>query len=107
MRRFGATHGMEKKMATDRTWFAFALAATLAAALAQAGRAAEDEALSGELPLENRLVGRDFAARLRVESLFTEDREDLIDENIEFARSPKRIYASELKLFCTNRATVS
>lgn len=65
----------------------------------------EDETLVEGVPLENAVVGRALAVRLRAEMQFTEDDDDIIDQNINYKRFPAKMYAGEIKLFQKDRFT--
>jgi hypothetical protein len=64
-----------------------------------------DELLIDGMPLENAIVGRDLALRLRAEVQLTEDDDELIDEDVNYARFPKRMYSAEAKLFRKDRTS--
>jgi hypothetical protein len=57
--------------------------------------------------LENYVVERDLALRLRAAVQFTEDDDELIDEDPEYSAFPTRLYSTEAKLFHNSRTTLS
>jgi hypothetical protein len=64
-----------------------------------------DEMLFGGMPLENAAVDHDFALRLRLETQMTEDDDDVVETDPQYARFPTRMYSGEAKVFQSNRAT--
>jgi hypothetical protein len=60
------------------------------------GQIEEEAVMEGEF-LENVIVERDWALRMRGEISLTEDEHELIDDDIAYARFPDRIYATEVK----------
>lgn len=62
----------------------------------------EDSLTIDGVPVENAAVGRDLALRLRLEVEFSNDRQDLLDDDINYARFPSRVYSSEAKIFQTD-----
>jgi len=73
------------------------------------GRAQEEEeeyARSG-IPLENAIVDRGAAYRLRAEIQTTDDSEDLINEDPAFSRFPTRMVDTELRLFQSDWLSVA
>jgi hypothetical protein len=76
--------------------------------LAASVLAQDDEILaSGGKPLENQIVDRELAVRLRLEARGTQDSEGLVDEAPALRFSPQQMYAGELKLFHSSRATLA
>lgn len=71
------------------------------------GQSAEDEALGGGEFLENIIVNRPVAVRLRGEVRFTDDDEDILEEDDNYARFPAQMYQGEIKLFQRDRSTFS
>ncbi|MBA4388592.1 MAG: hypothetical protein C0404_11460 [Verrucomicrobia bacterium] len=71
-------------------------------------RAQESDLLTIDgVPVENAVVDRDVAVRLRAEVQLTEDRQDLINDDINYARFPSSIYWGEIKFFQSDMASVS
>ena len=60
------------------------------------GQSAEDEALAGGEFLENIIVNRPVALRLRGEVRFTDDSEEIIEEDLNYARFPAEMYQAGL-----------
>lgn len=60
---------------------------------------AEEAARAGGQALENRITGRSVAFRLRAELQFTEDDDELVDQDPNYASFPTEIYSAEAKLF--------
>jgi hypothetical protein len=76
----------------------------------QAGRAfaqADEESMGGGDFIENTIVGRPLALRVRAESQITEDNDELISDDPNYARFPTRLYTAETKLFSRDRSTAS
>lgn len=63
----------------------------------------EDELLIGDAPIETVIAGRPVALRLRGEVMFTDDADDLLSEDISYARFPTELYAGEVRLYQANR----
>jgi len=85
--------------------FGVALGAALGV-LGAAARAQEDDAAgAGGLFLENEVVGRPVAVRLRAEAMLTEDDDDLLREDADYARLPTRLYTTEARVYQSDRAT--
>ena len=82
---------------------AWLVAGSLGTALAQV----EESAMFGGDYLENLIVERDLAVRLRAAIQFTEDDDELIDEDPEYSAFPTRLYSTEAKLFHNSRTTLS
>jgi hypothetical protein len=81
-------------------------AATGAAFMLQATatRAQEDYEIVYEgIPLENAIVDRNLALRLRGEVQLTDDDDELVEEDINYARFPTRLYSCEAKVFQADR----
>lgn len=67
----------------------------------------EDEVLVDGRPIENAVVGRNLALRIRGEVQATEENEDIIDEDVQYGRFPSRLYAAEAKLYQADRLSVA
>ncbi|MFC1499177.1 hypothetical protein ACFLS1_12015 [Verrucomicrobiota bacterium] len=73
------------------------------------GLYAQDESeslLVGGRPLENVIVDRDLAFRLRAELRLTDD-DDVIDDDVNYSRFPSRMYSSSAAVFQDNGLKVS
>lgn len=66
----------------------------------------EDSLLGGNF-LENEIVGRPWALRLREYVQFTDEDNDLLATDSSYARFPNAMYVSEMKLFQGDRSTYS
>jgi hypothetical protein len=66
----------------------------------------EESGLDGEY-LENSIVERNVALRLRGEAQFTDSDMALVDSDINYARFPVKIYNAETKLFQNNGSSVN
>ncbi len=67
----------------------------------------EESAMFGGNFLENLIVERDMAFRLRAEVQLTEDDDELIEQDPEYAAFPSRLYSAEAKVFHNSRTTMS
>lgn len=70
-------------------------------------QAQDAEGLTDGEAIENTIVGRDIALRIRMETVFSEDDNGLIDEDIEYARFPTAINSAEAKIFQNDGASLS
>ena len=70
----------------------------------EAGAQADDELYVGDLPLQNAIVNRDIAVRLRAEIQLSEDNDEVIEDDPNYARFPTRLYSTEAKLFMSDRS---
>ena len=75
-------------------------------ALTSSGQVEESAMFGGDY-LENLVVDRDLALRLRAAVQLTEDDDELIEEDPEYAAFPSRMYSTEAKLFHSSRTTLS
>lgn len=66
----------------------------------------EEPILWGDRPIENAVVGRDLAFRLRAETQASDDQNDLIDEDPRYAQYPSRIYSTEAKAIHVSRLSL-
>lgn len=69
--------------------------------------AQDDEASADGEYLENTIVGRKIAVRLRAEIQLTEDDADLIQDDANYVRYPSEIYTAEAKVFQSTGLTAS
>lgn len=83
---------------TVRNLASCAVCALILALVRTASGQSEGESLVNGAPLENAIVGRDVAVRLQVQSQFTEDDDDLIDDDANYVRFPSRMYSVKLQL---------
>ncbi len=67
----------------------------------------EDDAMFGDVPLENAIVGHNLAVRIRGEILFSEDDESLLDDDIAYERFPSEIYDMEVRVFQTDGLSIA
>ncbi|MBN1669882.1 MAG: hypothetical protein JXR37_02540 [Kiritimatiellae bacterium] len=73
----------------------------LAAARAQMG----EDVLFGGVPLENAIVGRAWALRLRAETQLTADDDEVVEEDVRYAQFPSQMFSSEARLFLEDRSS--
>lgn len=84
----------------------FVVCLVLAAALRSVAQVEESAMFGGDF-LENIIVERDLALRLRAAVQLTEDDDELIEDDIEYAAYPSRLYSTEARLFHNSRSTMS
>jgi hypothetical protein len=80
-------------------WLVFAL--VLALVPATFGQS-EGESMVDGAPLENAIVGRDVAVRIQGQIQFTEDDDDLINDDPAYVRFPSRLYSAKVQLLETS-----
>lgn len=66
-----------------------------------------EDLLVDSVPLENAITSSDLAVRIRSEILFTDDDDDIIDDDIAFKRFPSTLYDTEIKVSQANRLSFS
>ncbi len=67
----------------------------------------EEQMLWGDRPIENAVVGRDLAFRLRGEAQTSDDQHDLIDTDPRYAQYPSRLYSTEMKALHASRLSLA
>jgi hypothetical protein len=67
----------------------------------------EDDALFGDVPLENAIAGHNLAVRIRGEVLFSEDDESLLDDDVAYEQFPREIYSAEVRVFQTDGLSIA
>lgn len=67
----------------------------------------EEPLLWDSRPIENAVVGRDLAFRVRAEAQASDDQTDLIDQDPRYAQYPSRIYATEVKAIHSSRLSLA
>ena len=67
----------------------------------------EDDAMFGDVPLENAVAGHNLAVRIRGEVLFSEDDQSLLDDDVAYERFPSEIYDTEVRVFQTDGLSIA
>jgi hypothetical protein len=97
-RQFGEPREHRSIMFTRKSLYRFIMVVCLLGAWSLYAQESEEVSVSG-VPIENSIAGKDVAFRLRLETQFTEDSDDIIDIDPAYKAYPSRMYAGEARVF--------